>query len=229
LSDDYGKTLEKAFADAQAAMKKKASAKNIKAVAAAKKALDEHRAEQAATADPEARRFRTLLEVLYYLQGEGWKVSKSKLYEDQRKIEKEEDGTWTKQAVDEYARLRLTRLDGTTDEGRGAAERKEEIEAQIAQAKLEKLRRENEIEQGRWVRRSEVESMLAARASALMAGVGPEYIHREAAGIIELVGGDADRAPDLIDHWLKRVEELFDRYSRLMEFTVPGEEELDEA
>lgn len=223
MEQEYVDLLEKA----RKAKDENPTTKNINAFVAAEKALADYRARAAAEADPKSRTFSTLLEVLDYLQGEGWKISKSTLYDNQHKINKAKDGTYTKKAVDEYARLCLVKLDGSTDEGKGAAEKKEEIEAKIAEERLKKLQRDNEIEQGRWVRRSEVESMLAARAAALMNGVGPEFIHREAAGIIELVEGDIEKAPDLIEHWLKVVEELFDRYSRPVEFTVPGAEDED--
>ncbi|MBI5826389.1 MAG: hypothetical protein HZB22_01455 [Deltaproteobacteria bacterium] len=89
---------------------------NLKNWEAARRAYEDFQARKAAEANPGERRFKTLApDVLEYLKATGWKIEKSKLYADRNKIDKETDGTYTIKAVDDYARLRLTRLDGSDD------------------------------------------------------------------------------------------------------------------
>lgn len=217
----HEQALKKAYNKARAALDKKSTTDNIKAVEAARRALEAYRAEKAADADPEARRFANLLDVLGYLTDEGWKVSKTKLYADRGKIEKEKDGAYAKKAVDEYARRWLEKLDGSDQSEPGMAA-KVKVETDIAREKLKALQRENEIAAGKWVLKSDTESMLAGRAALLKSGLGEEFIHARAARIIELVGGDQSRAPDLIELWLREMEDHFNRYSEPMEFAAPA-------
>lgn len=234
INNAHEQALEAAHRKALDALKKKATVENIRAAESAEKALADYRARKAAEADPEERRFKTLLGedgVLAYLKESGWKIEKSKLHSDQHKIEKEKDGTYAKKKVDEYARLSLQRLDGTDSDTDGLAQKAARLEIEILEEKKIKARHENEVEAGRWVPKDDVESMLAGRAAVLKAGVGPEFIHARAEKLIELVNGDQARAPELIEYWLREAEALFDRYSRPLEFTAPAgghKERVDE-
>lgn len=222
-TDTHKQTLEAAYDKARSALKKKVTTENIKCAEAARKALEAYRAELAAQADPSQRRFKTLTpEVLVYLKSEGWKIEKTKLYADEHKISREEDGTFAKKAVDDYARLCLKQLDGSDQSDEGLAKKTAQVELDILEEKKKEAIRENEIEDGRWVLRSDVESMLAGRASLLKSGLGPEFIHAHAGAVIRLTGGDTGKAPDLIEYWLNAMEEHFDRYSRPMEFAAPA-------
>lgn len=232
--DPHEKDLEAALKAARSALKKKASAENVRAVEAGRKALKDYRAEKAAVADPAERRFTTQAEVRAYLQGEGWKIGKSKLSADWKLIPRQKDGTVLARDADKYADLvRLTRKENTA-EGAEKAAIKVDWEEKIAEEKHKKLKYENEVAAGRWVLKSDVSRMLAARASALMNGVGPEFIHANAPDIVKLVGGQAEKIPDLIDYWLGKMEEHFNRYSRPLELAVPAgapeepEEPLDD-
>src|SRR3972149_4040374 len=154
--DGYEQDLVAALDKARAALKRKATSDNVKAAETARKALDAYRAEKAAAADPEARRFKTLApEVLEYLKAEGWKVEKTKLYDDRNKINREPDGAWTKKAVDEYACRALERLDGSDKLFVEEARRKTSLEIDILEEKKKEIVRENEIEDGKWILRSE--------------------------------------------------------------------------
>ncbi|MBE7413855.1 MAG: hypothetical protein HS130_00950 [Deltaproteobacteria bacterium] len=222
LEEKEEAVLARAVAQTMKAYNESPTMKNLKEWDAARKRFDEFQKRKAADADPEARRFANLLEVLGYLTDEGWKVAKSKLYADQNKISKERDGAYAKKAVDEYARLALVKLDGSGQEDEGLATRKAKIELDILEEKKKRERRENEIDEGKWVLRSDVESMLAGRAALLKSGLGEEFIHARAARIIDLVGGDQAKAPDLIALWKEEMEEHFNRYSEPLEFAAPA-------
>jgi len=223
----HEKALASAHRRALAAVKKRASVENIKAVEAAERALSDYRARRAAAAGAPERRFKTLKEVLSYLKDEGWKVEKSKLYADKNKIDRQKDGSYLAADVDRYAKLCLSRLDGSDETPVDAAEKlKWEIEFNKQRAK--KLELENEVEKGRWLLRSEVSQMFAARAALLKDAVGPAFIHPRVADVIELVGGDQAKAPELIAWWLREVEKHMDQYSRPLEFAVPAQTKGEE-
>jgi len=220
----YEQDLVAALDKARAALKRKATSDNVKAAETARKALDAYRAEKAAQKDPEARRFRTLApEVIEYLKAEGWKVEKTKLYDDaDRGALKKENGAYSKASVDKYANKWLEKLDGTDKPDDGLMTRKARLEIEILEEKKKEIVRENEIDAGKWVLRSEIEAMFAGRAGLLKNGLGPEFIHSHAPAIVTLVGGDQAKAPDLIEYWLKAIEEHFDRYSQPVEFAAPA-------
>ena len=220
--DAHEQALEAAYEKALSALKKKSTAENVKHAEASRKALEDYRAELAAKTDPEARRFKTLVpEALEYLQSEGWKVKKTKLSADRNKIVCESDGTFTKKAIDEYAGRALKKTDGSDKAAVDDARRKAKLELDILDEDFKKKKRANEIESGLWTRTSDIESMLAARAALLKNGIGPEFIHTYAPQLITLVNGDQAKAPDLIEFWLKEVEEFMNRYSAPVEFVVP--------
>lgn len=227
-TDTHEQLLQDALSQAEAALKTKATTENIKAAEVAKKAIEDYRARQAASADPETRRFKTLNGkdgVLEYLQSEGWKVEKSKLDKDKHKIKKEADGTYTKKSVDEYARLSLERRDGSSTNLIDIATRKASIELENEEIKLWHNRREKEEKEGLWQLKSEVESEFAAFATFVKNSVGPEFIHRAAESIIRVVEGNTARTPELIELWRREVDEFFDNLSKRKEYTVPVEEE----
>lgn len=222
MIDPHEKALAAAHEKALKNLGKKATLEHIKAAEKAEKALRDYRARKAAEADPGERRFANPTEVHEYLESEGWKVSQRKVYDDKNKIEKEPDGTYTKKAVDEYARLLLTRTDGSDEAIGDLAARKATLEVELLEEKKAEAVRENKLKEGFYVLKSDLESMLAGRAAVLKASVGTEFIHARAEKVIEIVAGDHGRAPELIDYWLREVEDFFDRYSRPMEFATPA-------
>lgn len=203
--------------------------KNLNDWDAAKASYEAFKKKQAAQADPSLRRFKTLNGkdgVLEYLQAEGWKVEKSKLDKDKHKIKKEPDGTYTRKAVDEYARLSLERRDGSSTNITDIAERKARIELENEEIKLWHNRREKEEKEGLWQLKSEVESEFAAFGTFVKNSVGAEFIHRSAENIIRVVEGNPARTPELVELWLREVDEFFDNLSKRKEYTVPVEEEI---
>lgn len=218
VEDEHELALENAHKKALAALNKRATAENIRAVEAAKRALADH---QARTAGPAERRFANLTEALEYLKSEGWKVEKSKLYADQGKITKEKDGTYTVKALDDYARLCLQRKDGSNNTI-SLAEKK--AEADLDGKLKDNWLRQREIEEkeGKWELTSKIDAEFAEFAAYTKNAVGPEFIHRAVERLIEIADGDPKRAPEVIEYWLKEVDELFDRHAVREEYTVPA-------
>jgi len=218
---------------AKQAMMAEPSATNVRAFNEAKRALEEAlrsgepaRAAAQAGAGAEAddeERFPNLLRVLEYLKRQGWKIGKSALYQHRRegRIRQAEDGTYTKRAVDKYARTFLKRLDGQGPadeiEALQRAKLRAEKEKTEAQARHWELR--TKIERGYYVRRSEVETALAARAVVLRSGY-EDFVRAEADQMVKLVEGNPERAPDLVAYLLEAGEEWFDQYSDDKEFVA---------
>lgn len=219
---DREAVLAEAHRKALAALSRKPTAENIKNESAAARALADYRASKDAEANPSERRFANLREVHAHLAGEGWKVSQSALYEhrDRGKVPNEKDGTYSRAAVDEYARLHLERVDGSSPSEPGMAE-KIQIETRIAQERLNKLKRENEIEAGLWVLRSEVEQKHTTKLALLLTAVD-NYIHGgKLEEGIDLVNGDKARAAEFKEHIKKGFRAALAEYAKRPEFAVP--------
>lgn len=229
-TDPHLSILEAAYKKAAAAAKKHAGHKEIKDLDAAKAAIDAHKKRRAEEAGDSTAPLKTLTgDVLAYLKAQGWKIEKSKLSADKRFIRCGKDGTYTREAADEYARVAgLQRLDGADPGLQSLAEQKLRAETRLAEERAEKIKLENEIEQKKWTRTSKIEGMLASRGALLKNGVGPEFIHARASAIIERVEGNQDRAPELVAFWLAEIDELFDRYAAPVEFAGAAAQEADD-
>lgn len=203
---------------------KNPTAQALREYTAAKQAVADYQRRKAAAANPEEQRFANLLEVTAYLRDTGWKVGKTKVYEDQGKIPRQPDGTYLKKDIDKYAGMFLRRLDGTDPDGDGEdslSAEKLRIEIEIAREKAEKLKRENAIERGLYILRSKAEREHAIRLAFLVSELGANFMHSRAVQIIDLVQGNRDLAPELVAYWTEETAAAFDYYSRPMQFEAP--------
>ena len=197
------------------------STASVKEFEKAKEAIEKYFQQKAAEANPAQVALAGIPEVLEYLKADGWKIEKSKLYNDQGKIDKQKDGGILKKDADKYAAYFLKKLDGSDYEDIDPAE-KIKWETEIAKQKAEKLTMENEISRAVYVLKSDVEMQLAARASYLKDNLGMDFIHSIAPRIVTLVQGTQDKIPDLVDLWLEHIEEVFNHYSKPIKFEVPN-------
>ncbi len=155
-------------------------------------------------------------EVLTWLQGDGWKISRSTLYEhrDQGKLRANQDGMYPVSRVQEYAHRHLRKLDGTSgSEVEDLQQRKTEAEVRriLSDAELRELKLRTAL--GELIPRSQVEIELAERAGNLKNYLNA--VARSSAGrVIKLVGGDPQKAPELISWWLAMNKKAMDNYSR---------------
>lgn len=169
-----------------------------------------------------AGEFKNLLEVLDYLKGEKWKISKSTLYEHKRKglIRPDRDGTYSLRVVQRYAYDYLA-LENIQVKKQEDDLQRRRVSAEIArieeQTKREKLKRE--IEEGKYVLREEFELELAARA-AVLDTMRQAAIRTRAAERVALVGGDPAKIPDLIAFDLELHNEEMNSFANTREFHV---------
>lgn len=160
-------------------------------------------------------------EAVEYLKSQGYKIEKSKLYEDKHIIgfsTSNGSAVFGEKALDKYAKKFLSLLSGSDAI---SLEEKLKWETRIAEQKFKDMELEAKIKQGMYILRSEIEQMLAARAAFLKDNLGQGFIHSRASKIAEIMQGNAERIPDLIEFWLRHIDEVFDYYSKPMKFEVP--------
>lgn len=213
-------TLSFAYANTHAAYRKKPSAQNLKDFEAAKQALEEFRRKKHIEQNPEEARFNAP-DAVEYLKTQGYKIEKSKLYDEKAIVGYQTIDnavTFAKKSLDKYAKKFLSLLSANDS---NTAEEKMKWDAKIAEQKFKDMEFEAKIKEGLYLLRSEVEQMLAARGAFLKDNLGQSFIHSRAPKIIEIIKGDSDRIPELIEFWLHQIEEVFDYYSKPMKFEVP--------
>lgn len=163
----------------------------------------------------------TVSEAVDYLKSQGYKIEKSKLYEDKHIIgftTQKGSAVFGEKNLDKYAKKFLFLLSGSDAV---SLEEKLKWDTKIAEQKFKDMEFEARIKEGSYVLTSEVEQMLAARAAFLKDNLGQGFIHSAAPKVCELLKGNQELIPDFIDFYLKHIEEVFDYYSKPIEFKVP--------
>ena len=224
--------LSAAVARTMQAYNQNSTVANLRDYQAAKTALEEFRKKKHAEQNPEEAVF-TVPEALNYLNSQGFKIQNSKLYEDKSIINFKTVNniiTFLKKDLDKYAKKFLNLLSGSDADN---ADEKMKWDAKIAEQKFSDMEFEAKIKQGLFILKSEVEQLLAARAAFLKENLGSGFIHSRAPKITEILRCSSDRIPELIEFWLKQIDEVFDYYSKPLRFEVPAisitEEDTDDA
>jgi hypothetical protein len=172
----------------------------------------------------EASKLKNIPAVVDYLDGQGWKISKSAAYKHKKegKLRPGSDGRFSFRAVDKYARQWLEKKDGSESESA------EDLQAQKAQAELEKIKAQarhwdtkTKIELGQYVPREDWDRELAARARVFKSDI-ENFIRTEATEVIRIANGDPDKAPDLIEYYLRQAETWMNRYTQEKTWKVTG-------
>lgn len=167
--------------------------------------------------------FNNLLEVVKFLQGEGFKISRSGIYKhsSEGKIVAGEDGKYSREKVLKYAESWLKRLDGSRkkDELRGLQKRKLIAETDRIQAVAKRERKKLEILTGQYISMVQHEKELADRAILFKSDL-ENFARGRAHDLVVLVGGSEERTPELIEFLLEAFDDFLDRYSRKAVFTL---------
>ncbi len=123
--------------------------------------------------------------------------------------------------VEKYATIFLKRLDGVKADLTDAIQQeKSRAEADKLKAQAEHWQIKTAVARGLYVEKDAFERELARRAAVFRSDI-ENFIRAQAVGIINLVAGDATKAPDLIEYMLAHAEDWLDRYAGEKEFTVP--------
>lgn len=180
--------------------------------------------------------FKNILEVVKHLKAYGWKVGKSIAYQHRNdgKIRPRADGLFHKKDVEKYARTFLRRFDtgfSVSDSKDSSQQEKQAAETEKIKAQARHWSMKASILEGRYVEKGLFERELARRAAVFKNDI-ENFCRSQAPGIINLVAGDAAKAPDLIDHMLAQAENWLGRYAEEKEFRLPApqpEEDVDDA
>lgn len=168
--------------------------------------------------------FPDLQTVLLFLHSQGYRISKSTLYrhKDARMIRPAKEGGYPLRNVLKYARL-LKRNDEKTSTTKidDLQERKIEAEAAKIEAQARHWTLKTEIAEGKYVEKAALERELAMRA-AVFKSDQENFIHAQAGEIVQLVGGDPEKIPDLIEFMLDASATFLDRYAGDGTFTLPA-------
>lgn len=164
--------------------------------------------------------YKGLPEVLAFLEGEGWKIGKTKIYDDfnEGRIKAEKDGSFRLSSLLDYARVNLQKKDGT--KGADAVSLQEQKQQEeMLRIRIDRQQRELKYKQtkGELIPISEVEIELSKRAVFLVTDRKNVW-RSNAVEIIRLVSGDPQKAPELIAFGLRLEDEIIGRYSRPMNF-----------
>lgn len=211
---------------------KKATAAKLRDHQMAETALDEFMGELEERYLPGTRTFKNRLEVTKYLQGEGWQVSKSTLYNriGKAKLLPREDGLFHLKDINKYARVFLKRKDTgkrVQDEQDELQRKKTKLEIEKLSVEVDRAKHKKEVEEGAYIPRDQLEIELASRAAVLDAGLA-HFFQSDAGNWINMVGGDQRKLPELINVLMAAKDGFMNQYARTTEFVVEFGEQSEE-
>jgi hypothetical protein len=175
----------------------------------------------AAAADAEP--LPNLLAAAAFLQADGWKVGKSKLYKDAKAglVRVNADGTVNEAEAIAYAHKYLKKK--LADGGSAAIEDllREEKEAQVALLKTreEKLRFEKDLAQGLYLLRDDVILETAIKIGVLEAGL-KNVVRSRSEEWLHQVGADIARADLLRELVYREIDDLLDAFGNMDQIGV---------
>jgi hypothetical protein len=190
-----------------------------KSLAAAVREIQGRIDQTAATPEP----LPNLLAAVGFLQADGWKIGKSKIYKDARAglIRVNADGTVNEAEAIAYAHKYLKKK--LVDGGSAAIEDllREEKEAQVALLKTreEKLRFEKDLAQGLYLLRDDVILETAIKIGVLEAGL-KNVVRSRSEEWLHQVGADIARADLLRELVYREIDDLLDAFGNMDQIGV---------
>lgn len=204
--------------------RRKPTGANLKTLKKAETALADFRSARYESAGEQI--FDSLMDVIAFLDAAGWKIGKSTAYEhkDEGKIRPGADGKYTLSVIQKYAQDHLQRKDGGSVTATNLQE--EKLRGEIRRISSDAAMRELKYleQKGILISKEDVEIELAARAGDLKTHLDASA-RSASTRIIKLVGGDVQKAPELISFMLGINRKVLDNYSRPIQ--GPDEEEGD--
>ena len=169
--------------------------------------------------------FPNRIEALAWLQRQGFKIAKSKLYQDCKRglLKLQDDGSVFEADLKKYARkVGLNQLSKTPDVDPG------DLQAKKTQAELDKLRTQNKLlqhqldeKQRKYVSRDDFEMEFAAKIAVLKSGLEYE-IHSSAPDLIALILKSAPESAQqkLINKRQQDLDRQFNDFANIKKFQV---------
>jgi hypothetical protein len=168
------------------------------------------------------RVFSNLLEIIEYLDAEGWKISKSSIYNHAKegKIRPDIGKNYSMKAVINYARTHLT-TKNTRQKTRSEELQRDKTLAEIERIKeatlvdkIKRLRSEGEL-----IEKNQVYLELAGRAAVLETDL-KGMIQMRAGEFVAMVDGDEKKIGNLVRELLAEVDRVLNDFATTKEFQV---------
>lgn len=173
----------------------------------------------------EEKTFKNLKAIAAFLRGQGWKVSKSTVYEHgkTRKIKPRQDGLFYLADVEAYAGAYLKKKDSPLTQTSDAIQRRRnEAEARKMEAQAQHWEVKAKVLTGAYVERETFERELVKRLIVFRSDLN-NFAPSSAEKITAIVSGDPKKVPELIEYMQDAFAEFLHRYSADREFKVPRE------
>lgn len=175
--------------------------------------------------------FKNILEVVSFLKGQEWKISKSTIYRhrDEGRLRPAKDGSYSVKAVEKYVRDFLQKKDGSgkstakavpsMQEKQFAETRKIAAQADHWELKAGQLR-------GDLIDRSIVVGLLARRLMELKTSL-ENFLPSFMGELCGILNGDPKLIPDAIEFGLNKLYKILDNYGRNPNLEIPKKEKLE--
>jgi hypothetical protein len=206
------------------------SSQNLKNMKVTEEALEEFR--RSIQAEKSGDIFKNVASIVKYLEEAGWKISEKSLYRHinkERKLLRQPDGTFSRKAVDDYAKAWLNQI----ATGKRKQTASDELQYKKLDQELKNITLKNEREQfnfdkdkGLYIRREQIDIELAMRAGVFISGL-KHWIQSDVADWIESVGGDTKKAGELISKINNGLDEHINQYAGNHEYEGIIEEEAE--
>lgn len=167
--------------------------------------------------------YKSIQDVIRRVNEMGYKLAKSAYNHAERGLLRpNEHGTYTQDIIDKYiVQANIKKKDGSR------REKQEKINSERQNAETRRINAQAEREEfklqrerGLYVPKESFERELSYRAMVFKMD-GEAFCRSEAGSIIELVGGDKDKIPDLQECLLEKFHKWLSRYAADKEFIVP--------
>ena len=209
LEEKEGEMLASAVARAIKVYQDSPSPTNFKDMQSAKKAYKEFKT----MAEEELYFNKT--EAFKYAERQGYPFKKSKFFNDLKYIPRK-DNKFAKKEIDKHIKEKVIGASGAAVDG----ERKAQLEVDILEEDLRKKKLKNDVEEGKYILRSEVEQLHASKAQHLKTGLEGFFLSLSAV-MVEVCGGEADKVPDLRELCLTELAKHLDGYAKPCRYSVP--------
>lgn len=168
--------------------------------------------------------FKNCSEVYRWLKGKGYRVSKASAYQafNDGKLRMNREGNVSVKSVQEYAKSLKQQATGKTDEQTEFDEKvpsKDALQRLHLSEKVKKEQFDRKVREKEYILRNQVELELASRGATFQNDL-EHFAYSEPGNIIEMVGGDHQKAPDLSRYLLEAFHAILNRYASAGQITV---------
>ena len=154
-------------------------------------------------------------EGLEYAKKQGYPFGKSKFYADLKYVPRV-DNKFAKKEIDKYIKGKVIGASGAAVDG----ERKAELEVQILEEDLRKKKFKNDVEDGEYILRTEVELIHSAKLQHLMSAIDG-FFQSKVPAMVTLCEGNKEKVAELRAFCIESLGDYFDDYATPCVYNIP--------